>query len=151
MSNKRCCFAGHSKIYDRDVVQREIISCAEQLINEYGVNEFFVGNYGEFDSCAAGAVKKLKEKYDIKLILIIPYLTKEINENKEYYKNSFDEICVATIPEKVPAKYRILYANRYMADNCDYIICYVNSSWGGAAKTLEYAKKLNRKIVNLAH
>lgn len=62
----------------------------------------------------------------------------------------YDEICLDTIPENVPPKYRIIYANRYMVDSCEYVIAYVETQWGGAAKTLEYAKKTNRNIINLA-
>ena len=36
-----------------------------------------------------------------------------------------------------------------MADNSRYLICYVEHNWGGAAKTVEYAKRKGLKIVNL--
>lgn len=37
-----------------------------------------------------------------------------------------------------------------MAEKADYVVAYVNRDWGGAYKTFEYAKKLNKKIFNLA-
>ena len=38
-----------------------------------------------------------------------------------------------------------------MVNNSDFIICYVQYSWGGASKTLEYVqKKKHIKIFNLA-
>ena len=37
-----------------------------------------------------------------------------------------------------------------MAEKADYVVAYVNSDWGGAYKTFEYAKKSNKKIFNLA-
>ena len=62
MNIKRCCFAGHSKIYD-DTLVKKIIKMAEYLITEYNVKEFWVGYYGNFDSYSANAVRELKKKY----------------------------------------------------------------------------------------
>jgi len=147
-----CCFAGHSEIYNNDLVFNMIMDKAEELITQKNINEFWVGNYGTFDHISAAAIRKLKEKYpDILLILIIPYLTKEINEYREQYYRNYDEMVIAEIPEKTPKKYRILKTNEYMIDNSDYLICFVNHSWGGAAKALEYAEKKKHIIIfNLA-
>lgn len=51
----------------------------------------------------------------------------------------------------IPAKFRILKCNQYMIDYSDFLITYVDHSFGGAAKTLEYAKKKEFiKIFNLS-
>ena len=150
--SKRCCFAGHSKIYNIDDVYKNLLILTEKLIKEENVKEFWVGNYGNFDSISAKAVRSLKEKYtDIELNLVIPYLTKDINENRELYYRNFDSILMADFPEKTPKKFQILKCNEYMGDKSDYIICYVEHGWGGAAKTLEYARKTDVKIYNIAH
>lgn len=59
--SKRCCFAGHSKIYDnfQDGLRDEI----ENLITNKNVKEFWVGNYGTFDGTAAKIVRELKTTY----------------------------------------------------------------------------------------
>ena len=83
--------------------------------------------------------------------MIIPYLTKEINEYREQYYKNYDEMVIAEIPEKTQKKYRILKTNEYMVDNSSYLICFINHSWGGAAKNLEYAeRKKHITIFNLA-
>lgn len=147
---RRCCFAGHSVIEDyniREMIKRKSI----EVIEKYGVNEFWVGNYGAFDSCAMSVINELKNLYDIKLNLVIPYLTKEINENREWYYKNYDNILIADIVEGIPGKYKILECNQYMIDQCVYLICYVKYSWGGAAKTIEYARrKKHIEICNLA-
>ena len=147
-----CCFAGHSEIYNSNLVFDMIMYKAEELITQKNINEFWVGNYGAFDYISANAVRKLKKKYlDILLVLIIPYLTKEINEYREQYYKNYDEMVIAEIPEKTPKKYRILKTNEYMVDNSNYLICFINHSWGGTAKTLEYAeRKKHITIFNLA-
>lgn len=140
---KRCCFAGHNETYDDDV-KNKIKEIAVRLIEDNEVTEFWVGNYGGFDRCAASAMREVKKAYpQIQLVLVIPYLTKEINDNREDYYKKYDSIIIADIPEKTPAKLRIIKANEYMVDNCDFLICYVEHSWGGAARTVEYARRIS--------
>jgi len=151
--NNRCCFAGHSKISNTDEIYSKLSDAIEKLIISENVTEFLVGNYGSFDKLCAGAVRKLKEKYpQIQLNLVIPYVTKEINENKEQYYKKFNNILMADIPERTPARLRILKCNEYMIMNSGFLICFVHNTWGGAATTLEFAKtKKHIKIFNLAH
>jgi len=150
--SKRCCFAGHSKIYYTDEIYDNLVNHIEKLIIEENVLEFWVGNYGNFDGLSAKAVRCLKEKYaDIQLNLVIPYLTSDINEYKELYYEKYENILMADMPERTPKKFQILKCNEYMVKKSDFIICYVQCSWGGASKTLEYAqKKKHIKIFNLA-
>ena len=71
--NKRCCFAGHSKIYHTDDIYDNLVNHIEKLIVEEKVSEFWVGNYGSFDGLSAKAVRNLKEKYpDIVLMADMP-------------------------------------------------------------------------------
>ena len=139
---KRCCFAGHSKLYDMDGIYAHLLQLVEKLIVEEGVSEFWVGNYGNFDWLSAKAVRTLKEKYpNIQLNLVIPYLTSNINADKDFYSKKYDYILMADIPEKTPKKFQILKCNEHMVNNSDFLVCYVEYSWGGAAKTVAYAKR----------
>ena len=149
VSLKRCCFAGHNETYG-DEVKEKIKEIAIKLIEEKGVVEFWVGNYGGFDRCAALAMREVKKTYThINLVLVLPYLTKAVSEYKEEYYEKYDEIVIADTPEKTPARLRIIKANEYMVDNCEFMICNVEHSWGGAARTVEYAKRKGRGIWNL--
>lgn len=148
---KKCCFAGHSKIYtDTNILMKLINENAEKLIKEQGVKEFWCGNYGAFDKLSACVIRNLKQIYkDITLVLVIPYVINEINDCKEQYYKEYDEILLANIPKSTPKKYHIIKANQYMIDNSDFLISYVLHNWGGAVKTLEYAKKKKIEIINL--
>lgn len=146
---RRCCFAGHREIYNSEKLYEKLKSTIEKLITEENVTEFWVGNYGTFDSLCKAAVKELKEKYELTLCLVIPYLTEEIEKYKEYYYKNYDVILMADIPLNTPHKFRILKCNQYMVKNSDFLICFVEFSFGGAAKTLEYAKKRNINIINI--
>ncbi len=150
MSIKRCCFFGHSKIYDKNYKEKlknQII----QVIEKYNVTEFWVGNYGEFDRCAALTVNSVKQSYEnVKLELVIPYLTKIINENKDYYYNTFDNLLISDIPQTTPHRYKIAQNNKYIIDKSDFMICYISNNFGGAYKSFEYAKKKHLSIYNIA-
>ena len=150
--SKSCCFAGHSDYGYNEDFYNMLISEIESLILNQEVNEFYVGNYGVFDIMSARAVRSLKTKHHhIKLYLTLPYLTSEINEDKERYYKDFDAILIAKFPESTPRRLGILKCNEYMVNKCDFLLCFVKYSWGGAAKTLEYAqKKGNIEIVNLS-
>ena len=148
---KICCFAGHGKFqYGKDIYSR-LSETIEKLIITENVQEFWVGNYGNFDGISGTAVRRLKEKYPhIILNLVIPYLTSELNNNKEFYKNKYDNIIVADMPENTPKRLKIIKCNEYMVKNSDFLICYIEYSWGGAAKTFEFVKKKTKtKIINL--
>ena len=143
---KICCFAGHKDCYDESI-RKLIESAVEKLIEQENVKEFWAGNYGGFDRISASAVCQVKKRHpDIKLNLVIPYLTQNIRE----VKKDFDDIIVADIPESTPMKYRIIKTNEYMINNSSFLICYIKFLWGGAARTLEFAqKKKNIRILNL--
>lgn len=151
MEKKRCCFAGHGKIYLDKSLELKVYEKCEELIKNYGVTEFWAGNYGAFDHLAARVVRRLKEKYpNIELDLVIPYITESINQYKEKYDKDYDYILMADMPENTPTKYKILKCNQYMVDCSDYLMAYVNYSFGGAVKTLEYAqRKKHIEIFNL--
>lgn len=145
---KRCCFAGHSKIYQSNIAEL-VYTQVEFLIREKNVTEFWVGNYGDFDRLCAGVVSQLKKHYNIRLFLVVPYLTKSLNDNRSLYYKKYDGIYIADMPANTPPRLKILKSNQYMIDNSDYLLCFVNTSWGGAAKTLEYARKRNIEIISL--
>lgn len=53
--------------------------------------------------------------------------------------------------ELVPRRFAITHRNRWMVDQADYVVAYVDHNYGGAAQTLKYAKgKGTKQILNLA-
>lgn len=146
---KVCCFAGHSDTYETKEIFSSLLSKAENLIINENVSEFRVGNYGNFDKLSAKAIRKLKEKHPIKLILVVPYLSTEIIKNKEYYEKSFDEILVAPLPLNTPKKLGIIKCNEYIVDTSHFLIYYVLTHTTGADRTLSYAKRKKRITISI--
>lgn len=149
---KRCCFAGHSELTDKDKIYKNVSILIEKLITEENVSHFRVGNYGDFDFLCARAVRSLKDKYPhIQLDLIIPYITAGIRDLKSYYTENYDTITIAEIPQNTPRRFYISKCNEYMVETSDFLICYIKNSYGGARQTLTYAKRKKYiKIYNLA-
>ena len=145
-----CTFCGHSRLYGQiDDVKDKCLTIVEGLVVSGAADCFLVGNYGDFDSIAASVCLTLKRKYpQISVNLVIPYYRPHLDDfTKERY-NKFDYVISPGL-EEVPYKYRITKANEYMVNQADTVIAYVKYD-GGAAKTLAYAKRHNKQIINLA-
>lgn len=145
----RCCgFFGHRDFFcdDADLIKikNEILSCINR-----GIYSFLICFYGNFDGACASIIYNLKKKYpQIKSYLVIPYRDKKFHTlEKEYIKETFDEIIYPPI-ENIPKKFAILKCNEWIVSQCDYLIFYVNFSFGGAYKTMEFAHRKKKKYIN---
>lgn len=136
-------FCGHGDIvYDDKVKQDLIFEITKQIGN--GETEFLLGGYGNFDILAAKLVKTIKEKNpNIKSTLVLPYF------DRQYDLDLYDDTVYPAL-ENIPKRFAILKRNEYMVDTSSTIIAYVLHNWGGAAKTLNYAVKKNKTIINIA-
>lgn len=75
--NKRCFFIGNRDA-DENIVP-VLKRCIVDHIENKGVREFIVGQYGRFDLIVVKTISELKEKYPhIMLTLLIPYIRGEI-------------------------------------------------------------------------
>ena len=67
-----CFFIGHRETPDR--VYPTLLETIERHITEYGVSEFVVGRYGNFDRLVIRALSQAKRAHpDITLMLMTPY------------------------------------------------------------------------------
>ncbi len=151
MKSKTCCFAGHSQIL-KDI-SAPLEMAIERHITGYGVTDFLVGHYGDFDRQAAVAVRKAKLVYPgVRLFLMLPYLPGKGHALPD--KEGYDDFICPEGMENVPYKWAISKLNQIMVNQSDYLIACVKRSFGGAARTLTYATAREKKgllhIVNLA-
>ena len=133
-------FCGHSEVPDRAQVRVWLTDVCERLIGD-GATEFYLGGYGAFDRLCAEVLQELKPRYaHIRLILVLPYL------NSAMSMEGYDETVYPPL-ESVPRRYAILRRNEWMIRRCDVLVAYVTHGWGGAAKTLDYARKRKKTIL----
>lgn len=132
-----CFFIGHREAPDSLLLTLDIE--VERHITEYGVTDFVVGNYGQFDSLAAKCVKTAKKRHpEVTLTLLLPY---HPYDRPTPTPPGFDDTFYPPGMETVPKRAAIVRANRYMVDHSNYLIAYVWHSASNAQNLLEYAEK----------
>ena len=132
-------FCGHRQIAQSGELAKWLDLILPSLI-EGGAATFYLGGYGAFDSLAAAAVRRQKAVYPhIEAVLVQPYL------NREFDVSRYDS---ATYPplEHIPPRFAVAKRNEWMVCASDVIVSGVTRSWGGAAKTLDYARRRQKVI-----
>ena len=142
-------FCGHSSFIRTQEYENKILNLFEEIIGDNNV-EFLLGGYGNFDNFAFECCKKYKETHpSASLTFVTPYITESYQTNRlQYQKDLFDHILYPPI-EQVPPKFAIIYRNKYMVDNSDFVIAFISRKFGGAYKTYSYAEKNKKAIYNI--
>lgn len=155
MRNKTACFTGHRKISEseRTRIVDELKAIVEKLIND-GYSCFCAGGALGFDTLAAQTVLNLKKEYpEIKLILVLPCYTQTRGWNAEnisiynHIKSHADDV------KYVSENYFngcMQKRNRCLVDSSSVCICYLTKEIGGTFYTVNYAKKNELRIFNIA-
>ena len=139
-----CTFFGHRRYryeWSREIIKNSIVD----LIENYGVTQFYSGGRGEFDNLCASIVYELKAKYPVlKNTLVLSYLPKKKEEYglPEKYDDS-----VYFLEKKVPPRFAIVKTNEEMVDRADFILSGVVYSHGGAYNACKYAQRKGKKII----
>ena len=132
-------FCGHSKLNRTEGFSAWLDMILPSLI-EGGADTFYLGGYGAFDSLAAEAVRRQKTAYPhIELILVLAYLNRVV-DTSHYDGTTYPPL------EKVPPRYTIVKRNEWMVCKSDVVISGVTHSWGGASRTLEFARRKHKVI-----
>ena len=142
-------FCGHRDFVESTDIEKRLAALIEKYARESDRLIFYNGGYGNFDYFAAKCVQRLQERYsNIRNCLILPYIDQTFLDRIEIFKNHFDETIYPPL-ETIPRKYAIIRRNEWMIDSADIIIAYVKYSWGGAARTLEYAQRKKKNIIQI--
>ena len=144
--NMTVTFFGHSDFFKTVEYAQAVQQILEEKCKSSDVT-FLLGSNGNFDSFAYSCAKKYKEKHTLsKLVFVTPYI------EESYLKKRapmYDETIFPDI-ENTLRHFRIHKRNEYMVRSSDFIIAYVAREYGGAYKAVEYAKKKQKEIINLA-
>ncbi len=135
-------FFGHRNITED--IQPILYSTLQTLIENENANLFYVGNNGNFDNMVIHTLNKLKTKYPhINYYVVLAYMPLK----KATYQN-----CETIFPEgleKALPKYAIINRNKWMIEQSDVVITYVNKSIGGAYKFKRISEKKGKTVINL--
>ena len=140
-----CTFFGHHDCpaYVKPKLRAVIID----LIENCGVDCFYVGNHGVFDAMAFSVLRQLTKIYPhISYSVVLAYMPKKGNGFDIY--DSYETLLPVGI-ENAPKRFAIDWRNRWMVAQADYVVTYITHSWGGAAKYAKLAKNKNKTEINL--
>lgn len=141
----KCTFFGHSNTSKE--IQTKLEEVLVDLIENYNVDTFYVGNQGNFDFIVRKTLKKLKLDYPyINYAVVLAYMPDK--KDKLNYEDYSESIYPDGL-ENTPPKYAISKRNRWMVNKADYVITYVKYTIGGAAKFKEYSEKQGKTVINL--
>ena len=145
-------FLGHSSLYDVGNLPERVRKSILENTKQHESTTFYCGGYGTFDELCVRICRSLKAEYPAwQTVFVTPYITESQQNKLKYLTNStlYDSTLYPPL-ETVPPRFAILARNRWMVDQADLIIAYVDHPYGGAYKALEYAKKKQKNIINLA-
>lgn len=150
-----CCFTGHRAIaYIHEERLPGVIERHIRKLVANGVYRFVTGGALGFDTMAAKAVLKAREKNErISLIVIAPYAGQADswgdNDRFEYerIRNAADDfICLEAGYSKSCMRRR----NHAMVDMSSVCIAYLLHDKSGTSQTADYAAQSGLKVINLA-
>ncbi len=158
----KCCFTGYrpakmpfkegDSVYT--VFENTLIEKLIALSNE-NCNTFYTGMAMGFDIIAAESVLLIKNAYpnrNIKLVCVIPFqnqaggFDKTWRERYNRILNACDEKILLN-EEYFRGCYQV--RNKYMVDNCDFVLTWYDGQRGGTRNTVEYALKSGRQVINI--
>ena len=148
---KTVTFCGHRDVFPNEEV-RHLLNDAIEAEIQIGAEQFLVGGRGDFDSMAAAAVRAAKRRHKdkrIQLYLVEPYMREGINQDKAYYESLYDGIIIPQELLGVHPKAAITKRNRWLVEQTDCLIAFLQRDFGGAYQTLKYAEQKGIRIVKL--
>jgi len=146
-------FFGHRYIERASEIECRLNNLLHDLIAQKEYVEFLIGRDGEFDLLASAAIKRAVSSYgygNTHFTLVLPYMKAEYRDNEKEYLGYYDEVEVCAESAEAHPKSAIQVRNRNIVDRSDLVVCCIQHKSGGAYKTVQYAHKQGKRIINLA-
>ena len=140
-----CTFFGHHDCPAE--VKPKLREILADLIENHSVDMFYVGNKGAFDWMVRSVLRELAQEYlHIQYAIVLERLpVKHSEDDSEDYSDTM-------LPEgieEVPPRFAIVWRNKWMLRQADYVVTYITHSWGGAAQFAEMAKRQQKTVINV--
>jgi len=126
MKNQTCCFTGYRNIPANEyaAIQKRLESEIINLINQ-GVRNFCADGALGFDTMAALAVLRLKEKYPyVQLILILP-CKEQTRGWTEADKKIYGQTVDGVTPDRVASSLGFIFASLHSVKNLSATACLI--------------------------
>lgn len=150
-----CCFTGHRRIPEEHLrLLPDLLDCTLERLIQRNISVFRTGGAIGFDTLAALKVLEKKERYPmIRLQLFLP--CRDQNRGWSLLNRSvYDQILTCTdeifYVQDAYSRGCMQERNRKLVEGSHCCVAYCTSDKGGSAYTLQYAKKQDLRIINLA-
>lgn len=154
--NKTACFTGHRQIpaEEEEKIRIQIDKIIVDLMTQ-GIEYYAAGGALGFDTMAAQAVLRAKQKYpNIRLVLILPF-PEHGKRWSEYNRKVYEEIKAQADEIEYASEHYTRFCmfvrNRRLVERACVCVAYQTKDTGGTAYTVKYAHSQGLRIINLAH
>ena len=138
-----CTFFGHQDC--PNTIKLKLQETLVDLIENHGVDMFYVGNQGRFDAIVRDVLQDLQREYpDIRYAVVLAYMPGKQSEYDDYSDTMLPEGI-----ESVHPRYAISWRNNWMLKQSDYVVTYITHSWGGAYQSVQEANTHGKIIIRL--
>ncbi len=138
-----CTFFGHRDCPDH--IRSALLEQICDLIENCGVDMFYVGNQGQFDTLVHSVLQQCETMHPhIRYGVVLAY-----HPQAQSVKYQADTM----FPEElwnVHPKFALDRRNSWMLQRSDFVVTYIRHTWGGAYKYLQKAQKQGKITINLA-
>lgn len=143
-------FFGHRKVENISGVEEKLFSVINGIVNNHDYVKFLFGREGEFDWLASSVVSRIATgKNNMYTVLVLPYMRAGFRDHRENYLCCYNEVEICKESAEAYPKSAIQIRNRIMIENSDIIVCCIQHTTGSRAyRSVRYAEKLNRQIIN---
>lgn len=158
MSNKEnlrrytVCFSGHREIHHSNIPAR--LDTLLDTLCQQGFHFFGAGGALGFDTLAAEAVLRAKEKYPhIKLILVLPFPSQAESwtvEQQRVYEDIKQKADKVVYISETYTRGIYHQRNRALVDGASLCVAYLYKDEGGTCYTVGYAQEHGVKVINIA-
>ena len=137
-----CTFFGHRDTPTK--IEPLLKATLQDLIENKGVDLFYVGNQGNFDAMARKVLSELSKMYPITYRVVLAYFPKEETDYS-------DHTILPDGIETVPPRFAISYRNKWMLEKADYVVTYVTYPTGGAVQFKAMAQKRGKTVIECSN
>ena len=141
-----CTFFGHHDCPSS--IRPKLREVLIDLIENQSVDLFYVGNKGAFDRLVRSVLRELMQEYPRINYAVV--LERMPGKQSEDYSEDFSDTMLPEGIEEAPPRFAIVWRNKWMLRQSDYVVTYITHSWGGAAQFAEMAVRQKKTVINLA-
>ena len=141
-----CTFFGHHDC--PSTIKPKLREVLSDLIENHGVDMFYVGQQGAFDGIVRSVLKELAPVYPHINYAVV--LERMPQKRDEFDTRDYSDTMLPEGIETVHPRFAISWRNKWMLKRSDYVVTYITHSWGGAAQFAEMAGRQKKTVINLA-